>query len=247
MKTCTVEGCDRKYLAKGMCGLHWDRASKGRDLHAEYGRHHKTPNEGDRAPHPDSRLTFRGTIVRSEAHRWGQFDCDCGGTTQVRLDRWRSGETKSCGCLVIEVWRTHGASSEPWFHNWLSMLARSTPGTATQQQNPTYIGVGHDPRWENPYEFGKDMGDSYFPHACLARYGDKGDYTKDNCRWLTRAENTREGMERKMIRLTDGRFGIDVARENGISRQVFNSRIRTGWSPEDASTVKPGAAGRRVH
>lgn len=33
-KTCTIEGCERTYLAKGMCVMHYKRAAKGVDMHA---------------------------------------------------------------------------------------------------------------------------------------------------------------------------------------------------------------------
>lgn len=31
-RTCSVEGCGRKHLASGLCGMHWARASRGKPL-----------------------------------------------------------------------------------------------------------------------------------------------------------------------------------------------------------------------
>jgi len=33
-RTCSIEGCERKYVAKGYCSMHWQRNSRGADLSA---------------------------------------------------------------------------------------------------------------------------------------------------------------------------------------------------------------------
>ena len=42
------------------------------------------------------------------------------------------------------------------------------------------------------WAFAADMADGYFPGAVLSRVGDQGDYTRANCRWLTKSENSKE-------------------------------------------------------
>lgn len=115
---------------------------------------------------------------------------------------------------------------------WQNMLARSTPGSAIQRYTPSYVGVSRDPRWEQFSAFYEDMGETYFEGACLARFGDTGDYTKDNARWVTKAQNARDRIKHFT---TDGRPGIDVARENNIPINTYGTRIARGWPVDKAA------------
>lgn len=124
----------------------------------------------------------------------------------------------------------HGMSGEPWYGSWKAMIQR------TQGKVAGYEGVSCDPRWEDPRGFASDMAESWFPGAQISRIGDQGDYTPDNCRWLTAEENWRERNERERFRLPDGRFACDVADQSGIPRATYISRVRSGWSLEDACT-----------
>jgi len=122
----------------------------------------------------------------------------------------------------------------PIYLAWQNMLARTTPGSAQQRNYPGYIGVGRDPRWEQFTAFLSDMGDKWFPGACLARHGDRGDYTASNCRWLSKADNARDKGKHYT---SDGRLGVDVARENGVPLGTYGPRIAKGWSVDDAVKV----------
>lgn len=122
----------------------------------------------------------------------------------------------------------------PIYMAWQNMLSRTTPGSAHQRAYPTYVGVQRDPRWDTFGAFFEDMGATYFPGACLARYGDAGDYTPDNCRWLTKAGNARDKGKHYT---SDGRLGVDVARENGVPLGTYGPRIAKGWSVDDAVKV----------
>lgn len=75
---------------------------------------------------------------------------------------------------------------------WEAMKQRSTPGSSAQRDVPSYQGVSRDPRWNSFEAFYEDMGPTYFEGAVLARYKDQGDYTPNNCRWVTKADNNRE-------------------------------------------------------
>lgn len=128
----------------------------------------------------------------------------------------------------------HGMTGTPLYQAWQNMIARTTPGSA-QQQGTSYEGVNRDPRWESFTQFQEDMGSSHFPGACLARYGDSGDYTLDNCRWVTKAENARD---RTKHFTSDGRPAVEVAEENGIPRPTFYKHLLySGWSADEAAGV----------
>jgi hypothetical protein len=145
----------------------------------------------------------------------------------------------SVGPAVV---RTHGMSQHPTFRSWWGMCKRSSP----DYNVGNYAGVGRDPRWDKFENFYADMGATYFPGAVLGRYGDVGDYTPANCRWITKSESTREMAERRMLRMSDGRLALDVARANGISRLTFRCRVsQYGWDVDRAATEPLHNRGKR--
>lgn len=113
---------------------------------------------------------------------------------------------------------------------------------AGQRAKPSYAGVRRDPRWDTFEGFvaNQPPGAGYEVGLVLSRLGDTGDYSPENCRWATKAMNTREWSEARMIRLPDGRFAMDVAHENGLTR-TWRARVKNGWDVERAVTqpVRP--------
>jgi hypothetical protein len=152
--------------------------------------------------------------------------CDCGKTVTKDRYAWLSGRQKSCGCYGEAIRGfVHGGHGTPLYLRWASMKARTTPGTAANNGN--YVGVKRDPRWDtfegfrdNPPTTGRPFG----PGLELARFNDVGDYTPDNTRWLTKSENVIEALDRRRLRLPDGRIASHVARENGIPLGTWEAR-----------------------
>jgi hypothetical protein len=136
--------------------------------------------------------------------------------------------------------QSHGQTDTPLYTAWCGMRQRCTPMLA--KRYPTYAGVHCDPLWTT-FEGFRDhqpAGRSFEPGLALARFGDAGDYTPTNCRWVTRSENTREVNERFMLRLPDGRFAGDVARECGVNQKTWRTRLYRGWPIEDAVSTPAG-------
>ena len=176
--------------------------------------------------------------VDSRPRRMGRFQCDCGREAVVQITRWRNGLAASCGCGQPGGYRaisvTHGMTGTPMYVCWKAMSQRCTPGYWVQK--PRYTGVRRDPRWTTFEGFMENQpaGRPYVPGMALARFGDEGDYTPENTRWLTTSENAREAAERRMQKLPDGRFAADVARQNGIGSGTWSRRLHDGWSLEEA-------------
>lgn len=123
---------------------------------------------------------------------------------------------------------------------WHTMQARA--GNA-DGNHPTYLGVRIDQRWVTFDGFlaHQPDGRQYEQGLCLTRIGDSGDYSPENCRWAPKANNAREMHERRtMHHMSDGRFALDVARENGISDTLFGTRVADrGWDVDEAATRPP--------
>lgn len=139
--------------------------------------------------------------------------------------------------------KTHGQSYTALYQAWQNMKKRTTPGSSQQRNWPEYVGVSRDTRWDTFEPFAQDMGGSYFPGAVLGRYGDQGDYTPTNCRWISKSESGRESASPRLLRLPDGRIARDVARANGVGQKTFESRRGAGWSVERAATTPPRQRG----
>ena len=84
----------------------------------------------------------------------------------------------------------HGMHGTPLYKAWENMRQRVT----NADRYPTYVGVQCDERWATFQGFldNQPAGRTFELGLCLARFGDQGDYTPENARWLTRAENTAE-------------------------------------------------------
>jgi hypothetical protein len=74
----------------------------------------------------------------------------------------------------------------------------------------------------------------------LDRIDVNGDYSPDNCRWATHAQQMRN--TRFNIRLTlNGRTQclVDWAKELGIKRATIQKRLKSGYSDEEALSTEP--------
>jgi hypothetical protein len=84
----------------------------------------------------------------------------------------------------------HGMAKTPLYKAWENMRQRVT----NARVYPTYVNVGCDERWLTFQGFldNQPAGRPFEPGLCLSRFGDEGDYSPENTRWLTRSENCRE-------------------------------------------------------
>lgn len=151
-------------------------------------------NPGDRY----ARLVVVEEVEQDGTRRRVRFRCDCGNEKVALLENVRAGHTTSCGCYLIEQVSTHGHSKQKHggYESWRNMIARTTPGGSAQRNRPNYVGVTRLPSWSAFEGFWADMGATWFDGAVLGRYGDEGDYTPTNCRWITKSENSREKSNR---------------------------------------------------
>lgn len=166
--------------------------------------------------------------------------CDCGAIVFVELNRLRSGNTRSCGCLQKEtaskMFRKHYGKGTVEYTSWQLMKDR-----CYNENNKTFAyyggkGVRVCERWRNSFEnFLSDMGLKPGGSYTLDRINGDADYSRDNCRWATKKEQTRNRGNTKMINYKGERRPLaEWCEILQIDYNNTNKRIWRGWSTEDA-------------
>jgi hypothetical protein len=151
--------------------------------------------------------------------------CDCGSATAVIGKSLITGNTKSCGCLKLQVLGDHatrhgharGRKPSPEYRTYSNMLMRCR----LAYKNYGGRGIAVCDRWRFG-ESGKsgfacflaDMGPKPSPKHQLDRIDNDGNYELANCRWATRFEQQNNKRTNHFITIRNRTMSIaDWARE----------------------------------
>ena len=132
----------------------------------------------------------------------------------------------------------HGLYRSPEYRSWDAMKSRC--GNPSHTAYPRYggRGISYDPRWSDFKNFIDDMGLKPDPKMELDRIDNDKNYCKENCRWATRKEQTRNRGGKRATRLYtyEGKTMCikDWADYVGISPQSMQKRLNKGWPLERA-------------
>jgi hypothetical protein len=180
-------------------------------------------------------------------YRW-LCRCDCGEVRIVMGHSLKRGErgTRSCGCLSRDLSRQrktrliHGLSHLPEFDVWLNMVERCYNPESKNYQGYGSRGIRVCDRWkESPGNFIEDMGHRPSPKHSIDRIDNDGDYTPENCRWVTwdiqsRNKSSNVYIEHLSLRMTIS----DWAKYLGLNSQTLYARHKRGWPVERILTSR---------
>lgn len=164
--------------------------------------------------------------------------CRCGKVWRPRLGDVATGRTWSCGCAKTKY--GYRLKSLPEYMLWCCMRSRC--------RNPKYRSYGAKgvtvcERWQKSFvDFLADVGWRPDANHVLGRIDIDGDYKPANVVWMSRKHRQRS---RRGCRMIGPVPFVTVAERNGIGRQTAVSRLRYGWSVEDAVS-RPVRRQRRV-
>ena len=110
-----------------------------------------------------------------------------------------------------------------------------------------YGGRGIDvcDEWFDSYlEFLRDMGPRPSLKHSVDRIDNHKGYSKENCRWATRKEQGRNKCNNRILTHNGKTQPLSVwVEETGLTDGTIDSRIRRGWTVDEALTVKSNLVG----
>jgi hypothetical protein len=122
--------------------------------------------------------------------------CSCGQQKAVAGQNLQRGDTKSCGCLALEIRTKHGLSSHPMKIRWSAMNDRCFKPSNVRWNSYGGRGITVCDRWSRYRPNGlknfiNDMYSTFKEGLELDRIDVNGNYEPSNCRWATSSENAK--------------------------------------------------------
>ena len=168
-------------------------------------------------------------------------ECDCQTKTIIRGSSLRDGSTKSCGCLHRETMTKHGHRSKnetsKTYDAWHGMIQRCINQNNKNWNNYGGRGIVVCQRWLKFENFLQDMREAPSGYQIDRADNDRG-YYKENCRWVTAKQNSRNRRNNHMIT-----FGKKTqcltswSEETGVNFNTLYSRLKCNWSIKKTLTT----------
>lgn len=194
-------------------------------------------------------IEFKGKTKRNQAV-W-LFRCiadGCGKEIELPSHQARNGNNKSCGCMANKLKSAskikHGVANSSVYGSYRAMLHRCYNTENSMYHRYGGRGIKVCSRWlgdQGPANFLADMGEKPSPKHTIERINNDGDYSPDNCRWATMAEQADNRCTTNHVTV-DGKTLSPTAwdRNLGNGLNIVGDRIRRGWDHE-AAVTKPVA------
>jgi len=192
------------------------------------------------------RLTVIGYGERDHLKRIRRVcRCECGTLKEVLAGKLMNGETRSCGCLIIDVLKKRNDERPlkyengypEGYHSWRGIIQRCCNPEC--KDYPRYGGRGITvcERWKGSLDaFIEDMGVK--PEGMtIDRIDNSGNYEPGNCRWTDAKEQANNRRSNVTLEFNGETMTVsEWARKVGLKVVTLEQRLRRGWSVEKALT-----------
>ena len=132
---------------------------------------------------------------RKDGNRMAMFRCPYCGKV---VERWYYNgiRQKSCGCKKYRF--THHETKTRLYRIWANMKQRCYNANIPDYKHYGAKGIRVCETWRNSFEAFRDWAkaNGYRDDLTIDRIDPDGDYAPENCRWITRAENTSRASSR---------------------------------------------------
>jgi len=181
------------------------------------------------------KLKDLGYVYTNKDHRKvHKFLCYCGNIKEIPLRNVLSKNTKSCGCLRKENKYNfkHGLKKHRLYNTYTGMIRRCHSKDDNNYKDYGGRGITVCDRWKDIKTFVSDMSSSHKNGLTLDRIDNDGNYCKENCRWATPKQQTRN---KRVNVVYKGECAVDAAKRLGGCKSLVIMRIwRSKWSLEKA-------------
>ena len=167
--------------------------------------------------------------------------CDCGNTISVLQKSLISGGTKSCGCIVKN--KKYGMMGKHKLKNiWHNMIQR-----CENQNHKNYKQYGGRnikvcDEWRDKESgyisfYNWSINNGYEDGLTIDRIDVNGNYTPENCQWITNAEQQTNKRNNVYIEYNGEKMCIsEWAKRYNLKDDTLRYRLKHGWSIEEALT-----------
>jgi hypothetical protein len=184
------------------------------------------------------------TVLRREGRKpYGGYAylcrCQCGAEKVISSGSLgRKDGTRSCGCVnraaLTKRSTTHGLHRHPAYKSWASMIERCTKPTHLYFNRYGGRGISFCEAWRSFANFWADMGETWFAGSTIDRIDVDGNYDPGNCRWATRADQTRNRSNTVWISHSGKTQGIAAwSAELGLPATIIRNRLAKGLPVEE--------------
>lgn len=176
----------------------------------------------------------------SNKHVYWNCKCSCGKETVVEAYRLKHGLTRSCGCLIKDTATKHGISKTSLYNVWIHMIDRCENPHSKDYSLYGMRGIKVCEEWhdiKNFYNWAINSG--YQKCLKLERVDNDKGYSPNNCKWATNSEQANNRRSNIFFVVKGVKDTLaNMARKYGVNYQTLNTRLKRGWSIEQALLLR---------
>lgn len=167
--------------------------------------------------------------------------CDCGACIICPLNRIKTGNTKSCGCLRAKY---SGITNKGDDYKRINNMYHHMKSRCYDRNNNRFSryggrGIVVCEEWINDFQafYFWAVKNGYNKGLQIDRKDNNGNYCPENCRFVTALENSRNTSRNRNIEINGVTKTIaEWAEISNIKQETLGRRVKKGWSEDKLLT-----------